>query len=79
MQPPSGRLLKISSELKTWSTCLERRRKKQKVEFDEVVVKAAEERARGREQRALDKDLERKRLALEAALRGAAWRHPCVE
>ena len=44
-----------------------------------MVVKAAEERARGREQRALDKDLERKRLALEEAKRGLVWRHPCVE
>ena len=56
-----------------------RPRKKQKVEFDEVVVEAAEELAREREQRALDKDLERKRLALEEAKRGLVWRHPCVE
>ena len=46
-----------------------------------MVVEAAEELAREREQRALDKDVdvERKRPALEEAMRGAVWRHPCAE
>ena len=56
-----------------------RRRKEKKVEFDPAVVAAAGELAHEREQRALDKDLERKRLALEEAKRGVVWRHPCAE
>ena len=56
-----------------------RRRKEKKVEFDPAVVAAAGKLAQEREQRALDKDLERKRLALEEAKRGAVWRHPCAE
>ena len=46
-----------------------RRRKEKKVEFHPVVVEAAGELAQERKQRALDKDLERKRLALEEARR----------
>ena len=56
-----------------------RRRKEKKVEFDPAVVAAAGELAHERKLRALDKDLELKRLELEKAKRGLVWRHPCAE
>ena len=55
-----------------------RRRKEKKVEFDPAVVAAAGELAHEREQRALEKDLDRKRLELEKAKRGLVRTHPCA-
>ena len=49
------------------------------MEFDPAVVAAAGELAHEREQRALDKDLDRKRRELEEAQRDLVWRHPCAE
>ena len=56
-----------------------RRRKEKKVEFDPAVVAAAGELAHEREQRALDKDLDRKRRELEKAKRDLVGGHPCAE
>ena len=56
-----------------------RRRAEKKVEFEPAVVAAAGELAHERELRALDKDLDRKRLELEKAKRDLVGRHPCAE